>query len=103
MIAKKYTYKLTSKNLERFKAIQKEAQKIYLEHLDAEFEFYVNQDDKSIITEIIKFKTFDDYTKADSLDDERLDQLILSFREVVDFDTIIDETLLELKIEASEK
>ncbi len=98
MIVKKYTYKLTSKNLERFKEIQKEAQMIYLEYLDAEFEFFVNQDDKSIITEIIKFKTFEDYTKADSLEDERLDQLILNFRDVVDFDSIIDETLIELKI-----
>lgn len=99
MITKKYTYTLLKPDYKKFKRIQAEARKIYLESVDCEFSYFVDREDKLKITELIKFKTFDDFVKADQLDDDRLDDLILEFKEVVDFDTITEEELLNFNID----
>lgn len=99
MITKKYTYNLLSPDYKKFKQIQREAKKIYQETIDCEFSYLVDREDKLKIIELIKFKTFEDFTKADKLEDSRLDDLIIAFRAIVDFDSITEEELLNLNIE----
>lgn len=99
MITKKYTYTLLRPDYKKFKQIQREARKVYQEFVTCEFNYFVDREDKLKITELIKFKTFNDFVKADQLDDSRLDDLILEFKEIVDFDSITEEELLNFDID----
>ncbi len=99
MITKKYTYNLINPDYKKFKKVQRESRKVYQEHVNCEFIYLVDREDKLKVTEIIKFKTFEDFTKADQLEDSRLDELIIELKEIVDFDSITEEELLNLNID----
>lgn len=70
-----------------------------MEHVSCEFSYFVDRENKLKITELVKFKTFDDFTRADQLSDNRMDELILQFKEIIDLDSITEEDLLEFNID----
>lgn len=99
MFTKKYSYTLIKPDYKKFKQIQKKSREIYQEHVNCEFSYFIDRNDELKITELIKFKTLEDFNKAQDLDDHRLDGLILEFKEIVDFDSIVEDELIDLNID----
>ncbi len=99
MIIRKYTYKFIKKDLEKFKEIQREASEIYLAHVDCEFEYFQHEDEPEKITEIIRFKTYEDFLKAEKIEDPKIETLLNAMKSLVDFDSLYAETLIPFRID----